>query len=237
MASIVAYFSVRKADEPADRVHPYGHAKVENLAAAIEGMLILVGAGMIIFESVRRLVGRRREVESLGVGIAVIGFSAVANIVVSSLPLPPGARDRLAGARGRRRAPAHRRRHLGRRAGRRSCWSQVTGVEWLDPVVALVVAVAIVVAGVRILIRSSRVLVDEALPDDELDAVARGDRAATAPPRSPASTSCAPAGRAAAATSTCTCSSATGTTLRRAHELGARAAERDPRAACAAPTC
>ena len=45
VASVVAYFSVRKAEEPADERHPYGHEKVENLAAAIEGMLILVGAG------------------------------------------------------------------------------------------------------------------------------------------------------------------------------------------------
>ena len=56
MASVVAFFSVRKAEEPADEDHPWGHAKVENLAAAIEGMLILIGAGVIIFESVRRLV-------------------------------------------------------------------------------------------------------------------------------------------------------------------------------------
>ena len=72
-------FSVRAADEPADREHPYGHEKVENLAAAIEGMLILVGAGIIIFEATRRLVDGS-EVEDLGVGIAVIGFSAVANL-------------------------------------------------------------------------------------------------------------------------------------------------------------
>ena len=45
VASVIAYFSVRKADEPADAEHPYGHEKVENLSAAIEGMLILVGAG------------------------------------------------------------------------------------------------------------------------------------------------------------------------------------------------
>ena len=61
----------------------YGHAKVENLAAAIEGMLILVGAGVILFESVRRLVGRR-GVEHIGFGIAVIGISAVVNLVVST---------------------------------------------------------------------------------------------------------------------------------------------------------
>ena len=45
LASVIALISVRKADEPADAEHPYGHEKVENLAPAIEGMLILVGAG------------------------------------------------------------------------------------------------------------------------------------------------------------------------------------------------
>ena len=44
VASIVAFFSVRKADEPADESHRYGHEKIENLAAAIEGILILVGS-------------------------------------------------------------------------------------------------------------------------------------------------------------------------------------------------
>ena len=82
LASVIAFFSVRKADEPTDADHPYGHAKVENVAAGIEGMLILVGAGIIVFESARRLVNPP-EVESLGVGIAVIGFSAVANLAVS----------------------------------------------------------------------------------------------------------------------------------------------------------
>ncbi len=55
MASVIALVSVRKADEPADAEHPYGHEKVENLAAAIEGMLILVGAGVIVYEATRRL--------------------------------------------------------------------------------------------------------------------------------------------------------------------------------------
>ena len=56
IASIVAFFSVRKADEPADEEHPYGHEKIENLAAAIEGMLILVGSGVIAFEAIRHLI-------------------------------------------------------------------------------------------------------------------------------------------------------------------------------------
>ena len=84
VASVIAYFSVRKADEPADADHPYGHEKVENLAAAIEGMLILVGAAVIVFEATHRLVAGS-QVETLGVGIAVMGFSVLANLVVSTV--------------------------------------------------------------------------------------------------------------------------------------------------------
>ena len=84
MASFVALVSVRRADVPPDEDHPYGHEKAENLAATIEGMLILVGAGIIIFEATRRLA-TGAEVESLGIGIAVIAFSAVVNLAVSGL--------------------------------------------------------------------------------------------------------------------------------------------------------
>ncbi len=83
VASVIAFVSVRKADEPADEQHPYGHEKVENLAAAIEGILILVGAGIIVYEATHRLVVGS-AVESLGVGIAVMGFSTIANLVVST---------------------------------------------------------------------------------------------------------------------------------------------------------
>jgi cation diffusion facilitator family transporter len=48
---------------------------------------------------------------------------------------------------------------------------QITGAQWLDPVVALIVAASIVVTGVRLLARSGRVLVDEALPADEVSAI------------------------------------------------------------------
>ena len=84
VASVIAFVSVRKADEPADVDHPYGHEKVESLAATIEGMLILVGAGIIVFEATHRLVVGS-EVETLGVGIAVMGFSVLANLGVSTV--------------------------------------------------------------------------------------------------------------------------------------------------------
>ncbi len=83
VASIVAYFSVRKAEEPADRSHPYGHEKVENLAAALEGVLIVLGAAIIIYEAIKQALGRGRTVERLGIGIAVIGISAAVNFAIS----------------------------------------------------------------------------------------------------------------------------------------------------------
>jgi cation diffusion facilitator family transporter len=169
VASVVAYFSVRKAEEPADESHPYGHAKVENVAAAIEGMLILVSAGVIVLESVRRLASGA-EVEMLGVGIAVIGLSVVTNIAVSTFLY---RQARLTDSPALEGDAAHLRTDAMTSAGVLVglVLLQVTGVTALDPATALLVAGAIVFAGVRILDRSSRVLVDEALPQEELDAI------------------------------------------------------------------
>ena len=169
IASLVAFLSVRVADEPADESHPYGHEKVENLAAAIEGMLILVGAGIIVFEASRRLVSPP-EVESLGLGIGVIALSGAVNFAVSGYLY---RRARATDSPALEGDAAHLRTDAMTSLGvlLALVLVQVTGVEALDPITALVVAVAIVYAGVRILTRSSRVLVDEALPVDELEAV------------------------------------------------------------------
>jgi cation diffusion facilitator family transporter len=169
VASVIAWVSVRKADEPADADHPYGHEKVENVAAGIEGMLILLGAGIIIFESVHRLVDVA-PVESVGVGIAVIGFSAVANLGVSAYLYRQARATDSPALQG---DAAHLRTDAATSLGVLLALVLVktTGIEEFDPITALLVAAAIVVAGIRILSRSSRVLMDEALPDDELEAV------------------------------------------------------------------
>ncbi len=169
VASIIALVSVRKADEPPDREHPYGHEKAENLAAAIEGMLILIGAGIIIYEATHRLVVGA-EIERLGVGLAVIGFSAVANLGVSAYL---GRRARALRSAALEGDAAHLRTDALTSAGVFLGLGLVaiTGNAVFDPIAALVVAVAIVGAGLRILTRSSRVLLDEAPPPEELDRV------------------------------------------------------------------
>lgn len=179
IASVVAFFSIRKADEPADESHPYGHQKLEDMAAAIEGFLILVGCGVIVFEAVRSLV-RGPNVHTLGIGIAVLGVSVVVNLIVSRrLYQRAKATDSPALAADAAHLTTDAVTSVGVLVG--LILVVVTGWDWLDPVVALAVVAAIATTGVRILARSSRVLIDEALPAHELDAVrnevlAFGDR-------------------------------------------------------------
>lgn len=179
VASVIAFISVRKADEPADEEHPYGHEKVENLAATIEGILILVGAAIIVYEATHRLVVGS-EVESLGIGIAVMGLSVIANLFVSSV-LYRQARvhdsPALEGDAAHLRTDALT--SLGVLVG--LALVQITGAAAFDSITALVVAGAIVWAGISIIRRSSGVLVDETLPDAEMDRIERAIAAARTP--------------------------------------------------------
>ena len=169
VASVVAFVSVRKADEPADAEHPYGHEKVESLAATIEGMLILVGAGIIVYEATHRLV-IGSEVESLGVGIAVMGFSVIANLVVSTVLYRRAKALESPALEG---DAAHLRTDAMTSAGVvvGLALVEITGIAAFDSITALVVAMAIVGAGIAIIRRSSGVLVDETLPEAELDRI------------------------------------------------------------------
>jgi len=168
IASVIAFVSVRRADEPADVDHPYGHEKLESLAASIEGMLILAGAGLIVYESVHRLT-TGAEVQKLGVGIAVIGFSALANVGVSVFLRQQARRHRSP-------ALAGDAAHLGTDALTSFgvlvglVLVQITGAAWIDSAVAIGVAIVIVSAGVRIMRRSASALIDEAPPAVDLHA-------------------------------------------------------------------
>ena len=179
VASVIAFVSVRKAGEPADAEHPYGHEKVENLAANVEGILILVGAGIIVYEATHRLVVGS-EVESLGVGIAVMAFSMIANLGVSETLSRTARRTDSPALAG---DAAHLRTDALTSAGvlLGLALVEITGDAAFDSITALVVAVAIVFAGIRIIRRSSGVLVDEALPEGEMDRVEAAIAAARTP--------------------------------------------------------
>jgi cation diffusion facilitator family transporter len=117
------------------------------------------------------------------VGIAVMGVSAVANLAVSTHLYRQARHHDSAALEG---DAAHLRSDVVTSVGVLIGLGlvQITGNSVFDPIAALVVAVAIVITGLRILTGSSRVLVDETLPPEELDrieaaiAAARGDEVA-----------------------------------------------------------
>jgi cation diffusion facilitator family transporter len=171
LASLIAFFSVRRAEAPADASHRYGHEKFENAAAAAEGMLILAGSAVIAYAAIRALINGP-ELEHIGFGIVVIGFAGVANLGVSGW-LFRRARETsspaLHGDAAHLRTDAYT--SIGVLVGLGLV--SATGANWLDPVVALVIAGAIVVTGLRITMRSLRVLVDEALPEQDVASIRR----------------------------------------------------------------
>lgn len=179
VASVIAFISVRKADEPADEEHPYGHEKVENLAANIEGILILVGAAVIVYEATHRLVAGS-SIESLGIGITVMGLSVIANLVVSTVLYRQAKAHESPALEG---DAAHLRTDALTSAGVLAGLAlvQITGIDAFDSITALIVAGAIVWAGLSIIRRSSGVLVDEALPDSEMDRIEAAIAAARTP--------------------------------------------------------
>lgn len=171
LASLIALFSVRKADEPADADHPYGHEKAENVAAGAEAMLILLGASIVVIEAVRRLF-EGSMIDQVGIGIAVISVSIVVNLVVSTFVA--------------RRARVHDSPALEADAAHLQADAltsiavlvglilvEATGASEWDSIAALTVAGAIVFTGVRLALRSGRVLMDEAPPAAELDLIER----------------------------------------------------------------
>jgi cation diffusion facilitator family transporter len=169
VASVVALVSVRKAGEPADESHRYGHEKIENLAAAIEAILILVGSAVIAFEAIRRLLVHGR-LHSIPLGIAIVAFSMLANVVVSTVI----ARNaRATGSPALEGDAAHLRTDAFTSGGVLAglLLVKLTGAQWVDSAVALAVAAVIVTTGVRLLARSSQVLVDRSLPRAEVEQI------------------------------------------------------------------
>ena len=159
IGAAVAYAAVRVAAKPADANHPFGHQKAEFLSAILEGALILLAAGMILWQAVGALLSPR-EIEMAWAGIAVIALAMLANGLWAMALMRWGQRWRSPALR----ADAQ---HLwidvitsaGVLAG--VALIPVTGWTWLDPVLALLVGVNVVWSGLGIVRESVAGLMDE----------------------------------------------------------------------------
>lgn len=80
-ATVMTWFAVRIADEPADELHHYGHAKIESVAALIETGLLFLASGWIIWEAAQRLLGHGGEPEASLAAVGVVVTSIVVDFV------------------------------------------------------------------------------------------------------------------------------------------------------------
>ncbi|MFL5381156.1 MAG: cation diffusion facilitator family transporter [Longimicrobiaceae bacterium] len=159
------------AARPPDEEHAYGHSKAEYFASSFEGALILLAAASIAYSSAVRLL-HPQEVRDPLLGIAVAAVASVVNLGVATMLLRAGRRYRSIALE----ADAH---HL-----MTDVWTSVgvmigvgavaaTGWNWLDPVIALVVALNVVRIGVALMRRSALGLLDTAIPGQDRAAVMR----------------------------------------------------------------
>jgi cation diffusion facilitator family transporter len=168
MAAIIAFFSVKVSDNPPDSRHPYGHGKVENISGVIEALLIFVAAIWIIVEAVKKLMGESIELDSIAIGSVVMLISAVVNIIVSRR-LYKVARETKSVAL---EADALHLKtdvftSLGVAVGLGLI--MITGVNWLDPVIAILVALFIIRESFILLKKAFTPLLDEAWENNEID--------------------------------------------------------------------
>lgn len=168
IAAIIAFFAVRVSDVPPDSKHPYGHGKIENISGVVEGLLILVAAIWIIVEAVKKLLGEPIELESIWIGTIVMFVSAVINTIVSKR-LYKVARETNSVAL---EADAlHLKTDVYTSLGVAVGLGLIiiTKIEWLDPAVAIMVALFIIKESVTLLRKAFSPLLDTAWTEKEIE--------------------------------------------------------------------
>jgi cation diffusion facilitator family transporter len=165
IAAIIAFFSVSLSAQPVDEKHPYGHGKIENVSGTIEAFLIIVAGGLIIKEAVHKLHAGGK-IEHIEIGIAVMLVSVVMNIFVSRVLFIVAKKSESQALE----ADAH---HLSTDVMTSAgvfgglILVRLTGLVWLDAVVAFGVAALIIWIGVKVLFNSFVDLIDQKLPEEE----------------------------------------------------------------------
>lgn len=166
IAAIIAFFSVKISSRPPDPEHPYGHGKFENVSGVVEGMLILVAAAWIIYEALQKFT-HNEEIEYLWLGIVVMGLSALVNTFVSRrLYRVARETDSIA-----LEADAlHLKTDVYTSAGVAIgiLLIYITGLHILDPIIAIMVALLIVVEAFRLIRNAYTPLLDTSLPQEDI---------------------------------------------------------------------
>ena len=169
VAAIIAFISVRISDRPADTQHPFGHGKTENISGVVEAALIFIAAGIIIYEAAQRLINGK-ALELIQTGIGIMAVSIVVNMLVSRYLLKVSREtDSLALEADARHLTTDVITMAGVLVGLLIVW--LTGLNILDPIVAILVALFIIKTAYDITKKSFGGLIDVKLPETEEAAI------------------------------------------------------------------
>lgn len=163
-SAVFALLMVKIALRPADEDHPYGHHKAEYFSSAFEGLAIIVAAGAIILTAVGRLL-EPQPLEQLGWGLALSVVASAFNGALAWAMLKSARHHRSIALEGDAR---HLLTDVWTSAGVVAGVGLValTGWNWLDPVVAIGVALNILREGASLVWKSSQGLMDNAVEPD-----------------------------------------------------------------------
>lgn len=167
IAAIMAYVSIRKSSEPADKIHQFGHGKYESISGAVESALIIIAGLVIIQMSVRKfLTGAVIDAEKLDWGILVMVISAVVNHFVSRKLLKTAKEtDSIALEADGWHLKADVYTSVGVLAG--LVIIRISGWHFLDPLFGIIVALYIIYIGFDLLRKTWGNLADAAIPPTE----------------------------------------------------------------------
>ena len=159
VAAVFALGGLVFAGRPADRNHPYGHGKIEFFSAAFEGGLIAFAAVLIIYEVAQSLL-RGVEVRQLEAGLVIVLAAGIVNLLLGLFLVRTGRRHRsLTLVADGQHVLSDFWTSIGIVAG--LILVRVTGLAWLDPVVAALVALNLMWTGVRLVRHAAGGLLDE----------------------------------------------------------------------------
>ncbi len=166
MAAIIAFFSVKISGLPPDKEHPYGHGKFENVSGIIEALLIFVAAGWIIYEAITKIIAPK-PIDSLGIGSLVMFVSATINFFISRrLYKVAKQTDSIALEADALHLKTDVYTSLGVSIGLALIW--ITNLTFLDPIIAILVALLILKESFALLKKAYSPLLDTQLPEDEI---------------------------------------------------------------------
>lgn len=169
VAALVALWALGLSGKPADHNHDFGHGKAEYMSSLVEGALIFVAAAGIIFTSIRRFIVPQ-PVEDIGLGTALSILATLINLVVGMVLIRVGRKHRsITLEADGKHLMTDVMTTVGVIAG--MIVLALTGWHWVDPSIAMLVALNILWTGYKLIHRSVVGLLDAALPEDEVATV------------------------------------------------------------------